>query len=107
MPPTIAQHAKAWIMHEWNDPRRRRNAHAECEDVLHPYSLQPECDRITGVYREGAWVVYVSAQTRNPNQPLRVTIGNPAYTPADPVDDNKRSLTKAMLKVPLMVFGKF
>src|ERR1700731_3814658 len=101
MPPTMAQHAKAWIMHEWADPHRRRDSRAECEDVMHPWTTYPSCERVAGTYREGAWFVYVSAQTLNPSQPVRVSVGSPSYSPPDTDRDNQRTLTKTLLKAPI------
>jgi len=105
-PPTIAQHAKAWIMHEWDDPHRRRDAQPDCDDVMHPFTTHSSCERISGTYREDSWFVRVSAQTLNPDQPVRVVVGNPSYSPSEDDGHNRYLLTQALLKAPMMLFGK-
>jgi hypothetical protein len=106
-PPTMAQHAKAWIMHEWTDSRHRHDARAECDDVMHPFATHPACERISGTFHEGAWFVYVSAQSINPTQPVRVTVGTPAYDSFGANEDTKHAFTKVLMKAPIQIlFGK-
>lgn len=105
-PPTMAQHAKAWIMHEWADPHSRRNSRVACEDVMHPWATHPSCERIAGTYREGAWFVSVSAQMLNPNQPVHVSVGDPSYTTSDTAGNTKQTLVNTLVKAPMLMFGK-
>jgi hypothetical protein len=103
----VTQHATAWIIREWNDPRRHRNERAECDDINHPYASHPECDRISGKYREGDWFVYISAQTLNPHQRVRVIVGAPIYKPHEEMDENNKSkVIERIIKIPLLFFGR-
>ena len=104
----IKQHAAAWVMREWNDPHRRRNEHAECDDIMHPFASHLQCDRISGKYREGEWFVYVSAQTMNPHQPVRVVVGTPIYKPPDADDKQylKDKVIERIIKTPLLIFAR-
>jgi hypothetical protein len=68
-------------MHEWNDPKRHRAMQTKCEDITHPYDSHPECDRISGMYYKGDWIVVVSAQATN-HKPVRAFVGTPMNYPA-------------------------
>jgi hypothetical protein len=86
-PPSVAQHAIVWIMNEWNDPRRHRSMRRECDDIMNPYAAHPECNRISGLYREGVWLITVSAQTMNSHDRVHVSVGHPAYNPREESSD--------------------
>ena len=74
----------------------------ECDDVMHPYAAHPGCDRISGMYREGPWLVYASAQAMNPKERVRVVVTQPAFNPASP-DQTKRTIASWLMKLPLKV----
>ncbi|HEV3158292.1 MAG TPA: hypothetical protein VGZ00_13185 [Candidatus Baltobacteraceae bacterium] len=74
---------------------------------MNPYALHPGCDRITSDYREGNWLISISAQKMKPRQPVRVAIGTPIYAPPEDNDQTRGSIAKYALKAPLILtFGK-
>jgi len=83
------------MMNEWNDPARHRSMRKECNDVMKRFAAHPECNRISGTYHEGTWLVSVSAQTMNPHQRVRVEVGSPVYEHSEASNLKQRSHASA------------
>jgi len=64
-------------MDAWNDPKLHRRMRTECDDIMNPCAPHMECNHIAGTYRDGVWMIAVSAQTMDPHQPIDVIVGIP------------------------------
>jgi hypothetical protein len=100
-PPVLTQHATTWILHEWNSPHRHGVERVSCDFREKP----GECDRISGIYREGLYFMYVSAERKTPDDPVRVVVCNPIYNPPPDGQPTKSTMAQYALQGLLTVVG--